>query len=321
MAEYADGFNEILPWFADFDIKAALKVCDLDYEMVVRVCREFASRRSHIHDDLGILMNRHSALVSYLIVVLLALCGRIGVPGGNYLGGGGSRSAPRDPRAWRTLLTDIPAINGMFPPNVLQEEILNDHPEHLRAVLCSATNPLRSYADTTAYEKAFAKLDLVVVVDVAMSETAVLADYVLPCKTTFESWDGHPGQGLSKNYARMKSPVVEAEGEQKENAEIFTLLADAMGLIPEIPESAYDRPGDTGWGKVQLGSFTSAERVLEQYGVLLDAGFFPIIEKTDTGSYRLMIRWLKFDDLPAYTLWLGDIGIVDILVMSEDPKE
>jgi rare lipoprotein A len=91
--------------------------------------------------------------------------------------------------------------------------------------------------------------------------------------------------------------------------------------IPEIPESAYDRPGDTGWVKVQLGSFTSAERVLEQYGVLLDAGFFPIIEKTDTGSYRLMIRWLKFDDLPAYTLWLGDIGIVDILVMSEDPKE
>jgi len=240
VAEYADGFNEILPWFADFDIKAALKVCDLDYEMVVRVCREFASRRSHIHDDLGILMNRHSALVSYLIVVLLALCGRIGVPGGNYLGGGGSRSAPRDPRAWRTLLTDIPAINGMFPPNVLQEEILNDHPEHLRAVLCSATNPLRSYADTTAYEKAFAKLDLVVVVDVAMSETAVLADYVLPCKTTFESRDGHPGQGLSKNYARMKSPVVEAEGEQKENAEIFTLLADAMGLIPEIPESLYE---------------------------------------------------------------------------------
>ena len=38
----------------------------------------------------------------------------------------------------------------------------------------------------------------------------------------------------------MRSPVVEVEGEQKENAEIFTLLADAMGLIPEIPESLYE---------------------------------------------------------------------------------
>jgi anaerobic selenocysteine-containing dehydrogenase len=37
----------------------------------------------------------------------------------------------------------------------------------------------------------------------------------------------------------MRPPVVEAEGEQKEGGEIFTLLADAMGLIPELPESLY----------------------------------------------------------------------------------
>jgi anaerobic selenocysteine-containing dehydrogenase len=38
----------------------------------------------------------------------------------------------------------------------------------------------------------------------------------------------------------MRSPVLESEGEQKENAEIFTLLADAMGLVPQIPESLYE---------------------------------------------------------------------------------
>lgn len=243
IAKHTDGFNEILPWFSGFDVKAALKVCELDYDLVVRVCRELAARRSSVDDDLGILMNRHSALVSYLLVVLQAICGRIGVPGGSYLGGGRPGSNPRDPRVWRTLLTDIPAINGMFPPNVLQEEIMNDDPERLRAVLCYATNPLRSYADTTAYEEAFQKLDLLVVADIAMSETAVLAHYVLPCKTAFESWEGDPGQGFSKVYARMRSPVVEAEGEQKENAEIFTLLADAMGLIPTIPESLYETAG------------------------------------------------------------------------------
>lgn len=238
--KHADGFNEILPWFADFDVKAALKVCDLDDNQVVRVCRELATRRSIIQDDLGILMNRHSALVSYMIVVLLTLCGRISVPGGNYMSGGGGKQDPRDPRAWRTLLTDIPAINGMFPPNVLPEEIMHDHPERLRAALCYATNPLRSYADTTAYEKSFQKLDLLVVADIVMSETAALADYVLPCKTAFESWDGNPGHGFEKVYARMQAPVIIADGEQKENGEIYTLLADAMGVIPEIPDSLYD---------------------------------------------------------------------------------
>ena len=208
---------------------------------------------------LGILMNRHSALVSYLLVVLLALCGRIGVPGGNYLLGGGSGPDPRDPKVWRTLLTDIPAINGNFPPNVLQEEIMHDHPDRLRAVLCYASNPLRSYADTTAYEKAFQKLDLLVVADIAMSETAALAHYVLPCKTAFESWEGDPGRGFSKVIARMRSPVLEAEGEQKENAEIFTLLADAMGLIPPIPESLYQaaRSGSLKEYGQKLGEYMS----------------------------------------------------------------
>jgi anaerobic selenocysteine-containing dehydrogenase len=127
----------------------------------------------------------------------------------------------------------------MFPPNVLPEEIMNDRPDRIRAVLNFAANPLRSYADTTAYENAFSQLDLLVVAEIAMSETAALAHYVLPSKTAYESWDGTPGGGLSKAYARMRPPVVEAEGEQKEGGEIFTLLADAMGLIPELPGSLY----------------------------------------------------------------------------------
>ena len=258
--QYADGFSEILPWFTGFDVKAALKVCELDYDLVVRVCRELATRRSCVLDDLGILMNRHSALVSYLIVVLLTLCGRISAPGGNYMVGGGGKSDPRDPRVWRTPATDIPAINGMFPPNVLQEEILSDHPERLRALLCYATNPLRSYADTTAYENAFQKLDLLVAADIVMSETASLAHYVLPCKTAFESWDGNAGEGFSKVYARMRSPVVEAEGEQKENAEIFTLLADAMGQVPSIPESLYEaaKSGDLKEYRQKLAEYMMA---------------------------------------------------------------
>jgi len=241
--KHTDGFNEILPWFTDFDVKAALKVCELDYDQVFQVCHEFATRQSCLIDDLGILMNRHSALVSYLLVVLLAICGRIGMPGGNYLAGGGGGSDPNDPRMWRTLITDIPAINGMFPPNVLQEDIMNDHPDRIRAVLNFAANPLRSYADTTAYEDAFRRLELLVVAEIVMSETAALAHYVLPSKTAYESWDGTPGGGFSKAYGRMRPPVVEAEGEQKEGGEIFTLLADAMGLIPELPESLYQAAG------------------------------------------------------------------------------
>lgn len=253
--EHADGFEEILPWFSGFDVDAALKVCELEYDQVLRVCREFAKRRSCLRDDLGILMGRHSALNSYLLVVLLAICGRIGVPGGDYMAGGKLYSDPNDPKTWRTAVTGIPAIGAMFPPNVMPEEIMSDRPDRLRAAFVCGANPLRSYADTTAYEEAFRQLDLLVVTEIAMSETAALAHYVLPCRSTYESWapapmdailpskTGSPNEGSLVVYSRLRRPVVDIEGEQKETGEIFTLLAEAMGLVPEIPESLHQTAG------------------------------------------------------------------------------
>jgi anaerobic selenocysteine-containing dehydrogenase len=244
--KHVSGFAEIQPWFAGFDVNAALKVCELEYDQVFRVCQEFTKRKSCLRDDLGILMNRHSALVSYLLVVLMAICGRIGVPGGSYLVGGKMYSDPNDPKTWRTAVTNIPAIAGMFPPNVMPEEIANDRPERLRAVFVMGANPLRSYADTTAYEEAFGRLDLLVVTEIAMSETAALAHYVLPCRSVYESWSPADAIIPSKTneacldvYSRLRRPVVEVEGEQKDTGEIFTRLADAMGLIPALPNSLY----------------------------------------------------------------------------------
>lgn len=268
ISSHVDGFTEILPWFTGFDVKAALAVCELDYDQVFRVCREYATRRSCLHDDLGVLMGRHSALVSYLLVVLMAVCGRIGVTGGNYLAGGGRRANANAPEPWRTQVTDIPALNGMFPPNVLPEEIMSDHPQRIRAVLNHAANPLRSYADTTAYEQAFGKLDLLVTTEIAMSETAALAHYILPSKSIHEAWNGTIGGDVSKSYAGARGPVVEPEGEQKEAAEIFTLLADAMDLIPEIPESLHEAAasGDTGKYRAALADFLAENP--KNYGVI-----------------------------------------------------
>ena len=102
----------------------------------------------------------------------------------------GAHTDERDPKTWRTVTTDFPALMGVFPPNVLPEEILSDHPDRTRIVLCCQSNPLRSYADTTAYEEAFKKLDLLVTCELAMTETAALSHYVLPGLSAYESWDG-----------------------------------------------------------------------------------------------------------------------------------
>jgi len=56
-----------------FDARAAVKVCELDYGQVREVCRLMATRKSSLHTDLGVYMNRHSTAATYLAIVLLAV--------------------------------------------------------------------------------------------------------------------------------------------------------------------------------------------------------------------------------------------------------
>jgi anaerobic selenocysteine-containing dehydrogenase len=235
-----DGFEAIRSWFDDVDVENNCRVCGLDVGAVREFTRLFAARKTAMRSDLGILMGRHSTLNSYLELILLALAGRIGVNGGNVFLGHlmpmGTHTPEEAPGAWKTVMTNIPLIMGVFPPNVMPEEIDNDHPQRIRALIVSGSNPLRSYADTSAYEKAFARLDLLVTIEVAMSETAVLSHYVLPAKSGFEKWDGTFFQwNYPDYYFDMRRPIVQADGEQVEEANIYVELAERLGMIPNYP--------------------------------------------------------------------------------------
>jgi anaerobic selenocysteine-containing dehydrogenase len=257
MRSRVEGFDRIKAWFQGFDVRKALDVCMLDYQQVHDLCRLMTTRKWSVHADLGIYMGRHSTLNSYLMNILGALCGIFCVRGGNVIPGMvlpiGFHADERDPKTWRTVTTGLPpAAAGSFPTAAMPEEILSDHPERLRGVFVSACNPLRSYPDTSAYEKAFANLDLLVVNDIVMSETARLAHYVLPCRTFYESWDGSFFPlTFPKVYFQMRRPIVSPPEKCLEAAQIFTLLADRLGLIPDVP---YDLKKEAEGSRLAFGA-------------------------------------------------------------------
>jgi anaerobic selenocysteine-containing dehydrogenase len=245
LKDHVDGWDLVRPWFEDFDAEKAIQVCGLDYDKVLELCRLMGTKRWSFHQDLGIYMGRHSTLNSYFLHILGVVCGVFQTPGGNFIPGMlmpmGFHSDERNPKVWKTMTTQMPpAAAGSFPPAVMPEEILSDHPERLRAVYVSACNPLRAYPDTKAYEKAFNHLDLLVVNDIVMTETAQLADYVLPCRSFYESWDTtfFPNT-YPEIFCQLRRPIVTPPGECLEASQIHTRLADRLGLIPEIPESLY----------------------------------------------------------------------------------
>ena len=123
----------------------------------------------------------HSTLVSYLNKLLWILTGNFGRPGTMHLhssfasvagaAGGGSG------RGRVTPVTGARIISGLVPCNSITEEILTDHPDRFRAMWVDSSNPAHSLADSARFREALAALDLVVVVDVALTETGRLADY------------------------------------------------------------------------------------------------------------------------------------------------
>lgn len=242
ISSHVEGWDRVRPWFENFDHMAAIEACELEFDQVYELCRLMAARRWSVHPDLGLYMGRKGMLSLYLLMILGAVCGIYCVRGGNVIPGFvvplGFHADERKPETWRTLETGMPpAAAGSFPPAVMPEEIMSAQPGRLRCVYASAVNPLRSYPDTRAFEKAFSNLDLLVVNDIVMSETARFAHYVLPCRTFYESWDAtfFPNT-FPEVFFQVRRPVVDPPGSCLESSQITTLLADKLGLIPHIPE-------------------------------------------------------------------------------------
>src|SRR5262249_40132517 len=158
-------------------------------EMVRAVARRIAKASSvSILEDLGVQMAPHSTLNSYLEKLIYVLTGNFAKPGamnlhtsfGKLSGGKGGRGSRVSPVGGHRI------ISGLIPCNVIPDEILSDHPNRFRAMLIESANPVHSLADSQRMRAALDALELVVVIDVAMTETAQHAHYVLPAPSQFE---------------------------------------------------------------------------------------------------------------------------------------
>lgn len=242
--EHISDFEKILPWFEGIDIREYISFCELDYDDVYKAAHILASRKSSLHSDLGVICGRHTTLVTHIQNIFLAICGRLLVPGGNCFMNAmipGGNTLTDNPRFWKLNYTKFPQIFGIYPTAVLGDEIDNDTPDRIRALISCNSNPLRSLVDTKRHEKAFKRLDLLVTIDCVMTETARMSDYILPAATGFE---GYEINTMSKSfpgmYHHLRHPIIKPEGEIKDGAWIWLQLVKAYGALPELPQYLYE---------------------------------------------------------------------------------
>lgn len=237
--EHTTGFDEIVAAFESVDVAAAAQRCGVDVELLRSTTRRLAAASSvAMFEDLGIQMNRNSTLNSWLEKLLWALTGNFGVPGGQYMttslvnlvrAGG-----PKPPGTPENVSPVVGAkiISGLVPCNVVPDEILTDHPRRYRAMLVESGNPAHSLADSGRMREALEALDLVVVIDVAMTETARLADYVLPAPTQFEKWEAtFFNFDFPHNVFHLRKPVLSPPDGVLPEPEIHARLCEALGAV------------------------------------------------------------------------------------------
>ena len=186
LAEHARGVEEVRKVFQTVPVSDYAQRSGVEEELLRAAARRIAAAGSvAVFEDLGVQQAPNSTLVSYLNKMLWILTGNFGKRGGQHLH---SSFAPlfKAGGVGRTPVTGAPVISGLVPCNSVPQEILTDHPDRFRAMIVESSNPAHSIADSAACREAFESLELLVVIDVAMTETARLAHYVLPAASQFE---------------------------------------------------------------------------------------------------------------------------------------
>jgi anaerobic selenocysteine-containing dehydrogenase len=122
----------------------------------------------------------------------------------------------------------------------LGSDMLNTCDPDLKAAWIERGNPLLQSPDSNSIKKAFSHLDFKVVVEQFMTDTAVLADIILPAKDMFEQSD-IIGSYWSP-YIQFKPKVIKSPGEVLPESEIYFLLAKRLNL--NISNELIPEPGN-----------------------------------------------------------------------------
>lgn len=300
LAGHAIGYAQIEPVLKRIPVARYAGLCGVDEDLLRRAARRIAGAASvSVLEDLGLQMSVHSTLGSYLQRLVWMLTGHYARPGTNNApvpflslakaskgetGMGGKPGAQAGPRVERrSPVANAKIIIGLIPCNVIPEEILTDHPKRYRAMLIESGNPVHSLADSQRMRQALRALELSVVIDVAMTETAREADYVLPAASQFEKAEAtYFNLEFPRNAFHLRQPLFEPLPGTLPEAEIHARLIEAMGELGEKdyrPLRRALRLGRTAFALAFLWAAARQPRIARYAAVVLYRTLGPTLPK------------------------------------------
>ncbi|WP_337876665.1 formate dehydrogenase subunit alpha [Elioraea sp.] len=246
VAAHTEGFEALAAHVRAFTPEAMEPLCGVRAETVRAVARAFATARAAlILWGMGISQSVHGTDNARALIALALICGQIGRPGTglhplrgqnnvqgasdaglipmmlpDYRRVGDAEARARFEAAWGAPLDPEPGLTVV--------EILNAaHERRIRGMYIMGENPAMSDPDAAHARDALARLDHLVVQDLFLTETAALADVVLPAS----AWPEKTGTVTNTNrQVQIGRAALKPPGEARQDLWIIVELARRLGL-------------------------------------------------------------------------------------------
>jgi biotin/methionine sulfoxide reductase len=321
------------------DAAWAAPLCGLPAEAITGLARRAADRRTLVTCSQSLQRAEHGEQPVWMGIVLAALLGQIGLPGGGFAYALGSTSntgkpplavpLPTLPLGQNSITDFIPVarIGDMLlcpgEPFDYNGQRLN-YPD-IKLVYWAGGNPFHHHQDLNRLREAFARPETVIVHESAWTASARHADIVLPATVTLEREDigGSAGDPLLVAMHRAVAPYEQA----RDDYDIFSELAERLGIAEAFTEGrsarqwlrhlyehtrralvarAIDAPGfDKFWeaGELVLPTLSWAGGIVGAFRDDPDAAPLP----TPSGKIEIAsttIARFGYADCPGHPTWL-----------------
>lgn len=244
---YTENWEAQKAHLADFSPEKMEDICGIPAETLRAVAREFAGAKSAmIFWGMGVSQHIHGTDNSRCLISLALMCGQVGRPGtglhplrgqNNVQGASDAGLIPMFLPDYQTVTdagireaftsvwgsADFSAEKGLTVTEIMDAV----HAGDIKAMYILGENPAMSDPDVDHARDALAKLDMLVVQDIFITETANYADVILPASSLYEK------SGTVSNTNRqvqMVRPAVSPPGEAREDWWIEVELARRCGL-------------------------------------------------------------------------------------------
>src|SRR3954471_3691230 len=235
------------------DAAWAAVICGMPQAEIVALARRVAGRRTLVTCSMSLQRAEHGEQPVWMAIVLAAMLGQIGLPGGGFAFALGAVSNTGKPPV-AVPLPEMPVgrnvIDDLIPVARIADMLLKPgegfdfNGRHLtypdiRLVYWAGGNPFHHHQHLGRLRDAFARPDTIVVHDSVWTATARHADIVLPATITLEREDIGAAAGDPLLVAMHRA--VPPYGEARDDHAICAALAERLGFAERFTKGRSPR--------------------------------------------------------------------------------